>query len=57
MFIAVVNALNGDMKCVPDWMKQSVTQSSKEPNKEPHWVGLWLKGIKDKVCYTVKMEK
>ena len=57
MFIAVVNALNGDMKCVPDWMKQSVTQTSKEPNKEPHWVGLWLKGIKDKVCYTVKMEK
>ena len=57
LFVAVLQTLEGNMKCVPNWMKQSITQTSKEPNKEPHWVGLWLKGIKDKVCYTVKMEK
>ncbi len=52
LITGIITSWTGGMKVVPAWMKSDKTQQ----DKQPHWISLWLKGVKDKVCYVVKLD-
>ncbi len=54
LLIGMGNAFSGEMRVVPNWMKRT---TNVVVDNSPHWLTLWWKGVKEKTCYIIKLEK